>query len=287
MAFTGNIAWILEADIKSFFDSLVRAKLKEMLQERVADGSLLRLVGKCLHVGVLEGQQYTLPGEGTVQGSVISPLLGNVYLHHVLDRWFEDEVKGQLAGNAQLIRYADDFVIGFARLDDAEKCMALLQERFAAYGLTLHDEKTRLVAFRRPPRSQTEGKGPGNFDLLGFTVHWRRGRGGRWVLGLKTQSSRLRRSIRTISELCRSHRHSPLQQQHDALSQRLRGHFNYFGVSGNIGSLERIHRATCMVWYKWLRRRSQRGGRLTWERFEKYLEVHPLPQPRIAVQIWG
>jgi group II intron reverse transcriptase/maturase len=287
MSFTGNIAWILEADIKSFFDSLVRAKLLEMLQERVADGSLLRLVGKCLHVGVLEGERYMQPGEGTVQGSVISPLLGNVYLHHVLDRWFEDEVRGQLAGNAQLIRYADDFVIGFARLDDAEKFLALLKARFAAYGLTLHDEKTRLVAFRRPPRSQTEGKGPGNFDLLGFTVHWRRGRGGRWVLGMKTQRSRYQRSVRTISELCRSQRHDSLERQHDALSQRLRGHYGYFGVNGNVGRLEQIYRATEKVWFKWLRRRSQRARRLTWERFRKYLEAHPLPQPRITVQIWA
>lgn len=287
MSFTGNIAWILEADIRSFFDSLVRAKLMEMLQERVADGSLLRLVGKCLHVGVLDGERYMLPGEGTVQGSVISPLLGNVYLHHVLDRWFEDEVKSQLAGNAELIRYADDFVIGFAKLEDAEKCLELLKERFAVYGLTLHDEKTRLVAFRRPPKWQTRGKGPGTFDLLGFTVHWRRGRGGRWILGMKTQRTRLQRSIGAISELCRSQRHSPLQSQHVALSQRLLGHYGYFGVNGNARSLEQIYRATEDIWFKWLRRRSHRAKRLTWERFEKYLEARPLPLPRISIQVWG
>jgi group II intron reverse transcriptase/maturase len=286
MAFRGNVVWILEADIKSFFDSVVRAKLMEMLQERVADGSLLRLVGKCLHVGVLDGERYTLPGEGTVQGSVISPLLGNVYLHHVLDRWFEDEVKLQLAGEAGLVRYADDFVIGFARREDAEKCLALLSERFAAYGLTLHDEKTRLVAFRRPPRWLTAGKGPGTFDLLGFTVHWRRGRSKRWILGMKTQKARLQRSIRTISELCRRQRHSPLVRQHAALSQRLHGHYNYFGVNGNVGRLEQYLRAVERIWHKWLRRRSQRGNRLTWERFGKYLEARPLPQPRITVQVW-
>jgi len=146
--------WVLEADIVTFFDSLDRKRLEEMLQERVADGSLLRLVGKCLQVGVLDGEAFTTPDTGTAQGSVLSPLLGNVYRHHVLDRWFEREVRPRLKGRACLIRYADDFIIGFEHREDAERVMAVLGKRMQRYGLSLHPDKTRLVPFRQPERGQ-------------------------------------------------------------------------------------------------------------------------------------
>jgi RNA-directed DNA polymerase len=149
-----GVNWILEADIKSFFDSLDRTKLKKLLQIRVADGSLMRLIGKLLRVGVLDGEEYSEPDQGTAQGSALSPLLGNVYLHYVLDAWFDQAVLPLLSGRATLVRYADDFVIGFERRDDAERVMAWLHERMASYGLTLHPDKTRLLAFRRPPASQ-------------------------------------------------------------------------------------------------------------------------------------
>ncbi|MGH7429557.1 MAG: reverse transcriptase domain-containing protein, partial [Candidatus Methylomirabilaceae bacterium] len=168
----GKVRWILEADIASFFDSLDRSKLKEMLQVRIADGSLLRLIGKCLHVGVLDGAEYSEPERGTTQGSGLSPLLGNVYLHYVLDGWFEREVKPRLRGEATLIRYADDFVIGFEHLDDAKRVEAVLGKRLECYGLTLHPDKTRLIAFARPSASQRGGKGPNTFDFLGFTFYW-------------------------------------------------------------------------------------------------------------------
>ena len=154
----GKVSWILEADIVSFFDSLDRTKLKEMLQIRVADGSLLRLIGKCLHVGVLDGAEYSEPETGTAQGSVLSPMLGNVYLHYVLDLWFEHEVKPRLRGEAHLVRYADDFVMTFERQDDAERVMDVLGKRMGRFGLTLHPDKTRLLPFRRPPAWQTGGK---------------------------------------------------------------------------------------------------------------------------------
>ena len=166
----GKVSWMLEADIVSFFDSLDRTKLKEMLQIRVADGSLLRLTSKCLHVGVLDGEEYSEPDHGTPQGSVLSPLLGNVYLHYVLDVWFEREVKPRLGGAATLIRYADDFVIGFERHDDAVRVQAVLGKRLERHGLALHPDKTRLIAFERPPASQRSGKGPSTFDFLGFSV---------------------------------------------------------------------------------------------------------------------
>src|SRR5262252_9131563 len=160
----GEVSWILEADIASFFDSVDRKTLMKMLQARVADGSLLRLVGKCLHVGVLDGAEYTEPDLGTAQGSVLSPLLGNVYLHYALDLWFEREVKPHLRGKAILVRYCDDFVIGFERQDDAERVRDVLGKRLGRFGLTLHPDKTRLLPFWRPPVGQQKGKGPATFD---------------------------------------------------------------------------------------------------------------------------
>jgi group II intron reverse transcriptase/maturase len=282
----GVLNWVLEADIVSFFDSLDRKRLEEMLRERVADGSLLRLVGKCLQVGVLDGEAFTTPDTGTAQGSILSPLLGNVYLHHVLDRWFEREVGPRLKGRACLIRYADDFVIGFEHREDAERVLAVLGKRMQRYGLSLHPDKTRLVPFRQPERGQPGGKGPATFDFLGFTLYWRRTRTGRWRLGCKTRRARLGRAIGAVYDWCRSHRHRPVAEQHTALRQRIQGHFNYFGVNGNLKQLERLAYHARRAWFTWLRRRGQRV-RLTWGRFRDLLRAFPLPIPRLVVTIWG
>jgi group II intron reverse transcriptase/maturase len=281
-----EVSWILEADIVSFFDSLDRKKLKEMLGVRVADGSLLRLIGKCLHVGVLEGVELSTSETGTAQGSVLSPLLGNVYLHYALDLWFEQEVKPRLRGRATLIRYCDDFVIGFEQEDDARRVMDWLGKRLGRFGLALHPDKTRLLPFRRPPSEQKGGKGPATFDFLGFTFYWARSRKGRWGMSCKTRSASLRRIIRSIYDWCRRYRHSSVKDQHAALRRRIQGHFNYFGVSGNFRSLLLVIEQAKRSWYKWLCRRSQRK-RLTWERFVDLLRDFPLPRPRITVRIWG
>jgi group II intron reverse transcriptase/maturase len=281
-----EVNWIVEADIVSFFDSLDRDWLRKMLEVRIADGSLMRLIGKCLHAGVLDGAELTAPDEGTSQGSALSPLLGNVYLHYVLDLWFERAVKPALRGKAHLIRYADDFILGFEREDDARRVLDALHERMGRFGLTLHEDKTRLLPFRRPPARQQQGKGPATFDFLGFTFYWGRSRKRRWCMWCKTRRERLRRTIQSVAEWCRRHRHLPVRVQHAALTRRLRGHFNYFGVSGNLRSLMQLVEQTRRVWFKWLRRRSQRT-RLTWERFTVLLTVYPLPRPRITVRIWG
>lgn len=285
--FAGGVSWIVEADIQSFFDSIVRSMLMEMLRERVADKSLLRLIGKCLHVGVLEGEEFSEPDEGTAQGSILSPLLGNIYLHHVLDRWFEHDVCPRLRGRAHLVRYADDFIIGFEHEDDARRVMAVLYRRFERFGLRLHPDKTRIVPFGRPRSDQTEGKGPATFDFLGFTVYWTRSRRGKWLPRLKTRTARLRRAIVAIAEHCRRHRHEPVKRQHAALTRRLLGHNNYFGVNGNARCLGMLVQAAERAWWKWLSRRSQRAS-LTWQRFkERILRVFPLPRPAIRVQIWA
>jgi RNA-directed DNA polymerase len=282
----GEVRWIFEADIVSFFDSLDRTELKKMLEVRVADGSLLRLIGKCLHVGVLDGEAVVEPELGTVQGSVLSPLLGNIYLHYVLDRWFATEVKPRLRGKTTLLRYCDDFIIGFEREEDARRVRVVLEKRLERFGLTLHPDKTRLLPFWRPPTTQQSGQGPATFDFVGFTFYWRRTRTGHWRMGCKTRRASLRRAKQALYDWCRRHRHQSVEAQHAALSRRLRGHFNYFGVNGNFQSLLRLVGATKRAWYKWLCRRSQRK-RLTWERFTDFLRQRPLPRPRIMVRIWS
>jgi RNA-directed DNA polymerase len=284
--YKGEVSWILEADIKSYFDSINRKMLMEMLQKRVADGSIHRLVGKCLHVRVLDGEEYSNPEEGTTQGSVISPLLGNIYLHNVLDVWFEHEVRRGLRGKAILVRYADDVVMGFQRLDDAQQVMAALKQRMEQFGLTLHPEKTRLVAFHRPSTDQRDGKGPGTFDVLGFTWYWRRTRRGYWVPTCKTRRAKLKEAIQTLYAWCRSNRHLSIEEQHAALRRRIQGHFNYFGVNGNVPSLLTLWHFVRKAWHKWLNRRSQRAS-LTWARFEQLLADFPLPCPKVLVHIWA
>lgn len=281
----GEVNWILEADIESFFDSLDRKVLMEMLQERVADTSFLRLIGKCLHVGVLDSDEYSEPSEGTVQGSSLSPLLGNVYLHHVLDQWLERDVIPELGGKTLLVRYADDFVIGFEREDDAKRVWGVLGQRFERYGLRLHPEKTRLLPFGRPDKGEPKGKGPATFDLLGFTLYWRRTRNGSWMPSLKTRTARLRRAITAVAEWCRRHRHLSVKDQHAGLTKRIGGHFNYFGVNGNLRSMRKLLHYVVRAWRKWLSRRGQRKP-LNWTRFRGILQRFPLPAPRIKVQIW-
>ena len=204
----------------------------------------------------------------------------------MLDLGFETEVKPRLRGQATLIRYGDDFRIGFEREADARRVLAVLDKRLGRFGLTLHPDKTRLLPFGRPPQGQPSGKGPAPFDLVGFTCYWARSRKGRWGMWCKTRRARLRRAKKAIYDWCRRHRHQPVKAQHAALSQRVRGHFNSFGVSGNFRSMLRLVKATKRAWYKWLCRRSQRT-RLTWERFGDLLQQFPLPRPRITVRIWG
>ncbi|MCP4603867.1 MAG: group II intron reverse transcriptase/maturase [Proteobacteria bacterium] len=282
----GGANWILEADISSFFDTIDRSKVLEMLQKRIADKSFMRLIAKCLHVGVLDGAVFTRPEEGTVQGSIISPMLGNIYLHYVLDKWFESEVKIRLKGGATLVRYCDDFVICFEHLDDANRVIDVLGKRMSKYGLTLHPDKTRLIDFRRPPRGGNGSKGRDSFDFLGFTIFWKLNRDGRgWHQSMKTRSSRLTRAIRNAEKLCRSRRHRPIAEQHQALVRRIQGHYSYFGVNDNERSLSQLKYWVERSWYKWLNRRSQRS-RLNWERFKEVLRDFPFPKPRVYIDLW-
>lgn len=270
--------WVLEVDIRKFFDTLDHAHLQALLRRRVADGVLRRLVGKWLNAGVLEDGRLTFPDEGTPQGGVISPLLANIYLHEVLDRWFVEAVKPRLRGAAFLIRYADDFVICFAREEDARRVLAVLPRRFERYGLRLHPDKTRLLPFGSPNRSMLAAPPPQTFDFLGFTHYWGRTRKGLWAIKRKTASSRFSRAKRRIGEWCRSHRHEPLRLQHRTLAKKLKGHYAFYGITGNADAIDRFRRAVTKIWFQWLSRRSRR--RMGWQRFLELLDRYPLPQAR-------
>lgn len=274
--------WVLEADIQSFFDTLEHGALRTFLDERVTDGVIRRAIDKWLKAGVLEAGAVTHPDEGTPQGGVISPILANVFLHGVLDTWFETDVLPRLSGRAQLIRYADDFVVLFEREADARRVMDVLPKRFGKYGLTLHPDKTRLVKFTRPRRgggSGSGGHGPSSFDLLGFNHHWGLSRKGNWVVQRTTMSSRFTRALGRVREWCRTHRHLPIAEQCKALGQKMRGHFGYYGITGNSEALARFAREVERVWHRWLSRRSQRG-RMDWSHFKLLLTRYPLPPPR-------
>lgn len=279
----GNINWIVDADVSGCFDNIPRGQLQEVIRQRVNDGGIIRLIGKWLNAGVLEGEELYYPEKGTPQGGVISPLLANIYLHEVLDKWFEKEVKPRLKGRSFVVRYADDFVIGCELEGDALRIMEVMPKRFGRYGLTIHATKTKQVKFSRPGKKE-DGKGNGTFDFLGFTHYWGRSQKGNWVVKRKTAGKRLRRAGKRVWEWCRKNRHESIFEQQWKLSLKLRGHYQYYGIRGNYESLHAHFEYVKRAWRKWL---GSRGGkkRMTYERFSELLKVLPLPLPRIIHRI--
>ena len=292
-AMEGGGGWVLEVDIQGFFDHLDHGHLRSFLDRRVRDGVLRRAIDKWLKAGVLEEGQLRRPEGGTPQGGVISPLLANIYLHVVLDEWLEREVKPRLGGRARLVRYADDFVILFAREDDAQRVMEVLPKRLGKYGLTVHPEKTRLVDFGRPrgerkgesDREGRSGRRPETFTFLGFTLYWGRSRKGRSVVKRKTSKESFRRGLRQISQWLRDHRHWPIEVQHRRIERALRGHYGYFGLTGNADALSVFRHRVYRCWFYWLNRRSHRG-KMTWVRYARLIERYPLPPVRVVHSIY-
>jgi group II intron reverse transcriptase/maturase len=281
--------WIVEVDIRKFFDTVGHAHLREILRRRIGDGVLLRLIGKWLNAGVVEGLELSYSDEGTPQGGVVSPLLANIYLHDVLDEWFVRDIQPALAGHAEMFRFADDFVVLFASKRDAERFLAVLPKRFGKYGLTLHPDKTRMVPFRRPDRVDNDDDRPGTFNFLGFTHYWGLSRkpvakekppSKRWFAMRRTAKDRLRRTLRRLSEWCRWHRHDPLKTQHLMLVKKLEGHYGYYGITGNFLALAKVFYAAERIWRRALARRSQQ--RLPWSKMKRILARFPLPKPRIV-----
>jgi RNA-directed DNA polymerase len=274
--------WVLEVDVRKYFDSIDHAKLRELLSRRVTDGVVRRLIDKWLKAGVMERGQISYPGTGTPQGGVISPLLSNVFLHYVLDEWFAEQVQERLRGSSTLVRYCDDFVMLYACKEDAERVREVLGKRLAKFGLELHPEKTRLIDFRPPAeRAGAETTLPTTFVFLGFLHVWGKSRKGNAAMWQRTAKDRLARTLKAIHERCRSMRSWPLVEQHRRLCRMLKGHFAYFGISGNYRRLSSVVFGTMRFWRKWLSRRS-RTSQVTWERFHRVLARYPLPAPRIV-----
>jgi len=276
--------WVIDLDLRKYFDTIPHLPLREMFRRRIRDGVLNKLVLGWLKAGVLHEGKVTISEAGTPQGGIVSPLLSNLYLHEVLDDWFVREVQPGLKGAARVVRFADDAVICFRHKEDAERVLGQLEERMRRYGLKLHPEKTKLVDFRPPTGGQ--GKGAGSFNSLGFCFYWGRTRGGRAVVKLKTARDRLMRKIKATGEWLRDHRHEPVAEQHAQLSAKIRGHLQYYGVSFNSKSLWSFVNEVSRRWWRWLARR---GGKRywSWERMESFLATYPLPSPRIIHRLYG
>ena len=273
-----NINWILSADITGLFDNIAHHLLRDTIRLRVNDGGIIRLIGKWLKAGVAEGGEIIYPEKGTPQGGVISPVLSNIFLHYVLDDWYVKEVQPRMKGKCFLIRFADDFIMGFQMESDAKRLMEVLPERFNRFELELHPEKTKLIPFGKPPRS---GKPKGSLDFLGFTFYWGKSLKGNWVIKKQTARKRRNRFMRMLWNWCKENRHDPLKDQHEILCSKLRGFYQYFGVRSNYKVLEVVYEYAEKAWRRWLGRRD-RDGYISHEKFRRILRTFPLPRPRIV-----
>jgi hypothetical protein len=279
-----GIGWIVDADVRGYFDSIDRTRLPEVLHQRVNEGRILRLIGTWLRAGVREDGEWHHPETGVVPGGVIAPVLANIFLHHVLDAWFEREARPRMKGRCFLLRFADDFVIGCALETDARRIMTVLPKRFARFGLTIHLTKTALIAFRKPNARQASANGNGTFDFQGFTHDWTQSRRGFGVIKRRTARKRLRRTKKSLGRWCRLHRHAPLTYQYPMLCLKWRGHFRYDGIRGNFRLLEDVRRYAEQAWRYWLSRRSSKSP-IGWEPFQQLLATYVLPTPKIVHHI--
>lgn len=281
--------WILEVDLRKYFDSLNPAKLRQFLDRRVTDGVVRRLIDKWLKAGVLEDGQLYYPDTGTPQGGVVSPVLANIFLHYVLDEWFVAEVQPRRRGPSSLVRYADDFVMMFAYKDDAERVLEVLRKRLDKYGLQLHPDKSRMVDFRagqKPPHDRGETGRATTFNFLGFLHVGGKSRKGKAVVRQQTAKDRFARALKAINQQCRLMRHWPLREQHRRLCQMLKGHYGYFGISGNLKGIAALTHQARRCWRYWLSRRSNESY-VSWAAFERILETFPLPRPRVVHRYAG
>ena len=273
-----NINWIISADITGLFDNINHAMLKDLIRQRVNDGAILRLIGKWLNAGVMEGDILTYPDQGTPQGGVISPILSNIFLHYVLDDWFAKAALPRMKGRCFIVRYADDFIIGCEAKSDAERLMEVLPKRFSKFDLTLHPTKTTMIPFARPPRRNRKDERNGNFGFLGFTFYWGRTLKGGWSIKKMTARKRQNRFMKMLWLWCKANRHDPIQSQYETLCSKLRGFYQYYGVRSNYKALETVFEYAEKAWRRWLSRRSHKGKVLYDEMRKKY----SFPKPRIV-----
>ena len=281
--------WILDADIKGFFDHVSHQWLMTFLNDRIADPKFKRLIHKFLRAGVMEEGRFQPTKLGTPQGGILSPILANIYLHYSLDLWFEKVARGKLAGLARLVRYADDFIIGFQHLREAEEIKKLLTQRLAKFGLTLSEEKTKVIEFGRFATENAKRKGqtkPKTFDFLGITHYCAKTRDGRFMVGVRTEGKRMGRALLAVNVWLKRERSLPLKKLWPILASKLSGHYNYYGVSGNFISIARFYRRVKYWAFFYLNRRSQKKS-WNWEQFDRYLRSYPLPRPKLTYAIYN
>jgi RNA-directed DNA polymerase len=262
---------VIEVDMRKFFDTLDHTHLREILSHRMRDGVLTRLIGKWLNAGVMEDGHVSYPITGTPQGGVISPLLANIFLHEVIDEWFEQTVKPRLLGTGHLYRFADDIIIILSNERDAERVMNVLPQRLGKFGLNLHPDKTR--SFHFVPDEENS-----SFNLLGFTHYWGKSRRGYWAVKRKTDKGRFSAAIKRIGKWCRDNRPKPIPEQYRVLSAKLRGHYAYYGITGNAAGLSRFRNEVEILWLKWISRRSRKTPK-SWTKLKEILRRFPLPKP--------
>jgi group II intron reverse transcriptase/maturase len=273
----GPYDFIVEADIKGYFDNIDHEKLVEMLEKRIDDRALIRLIKKWLKAGILDTDGKVIhPVTGTPQGGIVSPILANVYLHYVLDLWFHQVVKKHCRGEACLIRYADDFVCAFQYQEDAERFYRVLGKRLGKFGLEVAAEKTRVIPLDRDPPSGKSG-----FEFLGFEFYWGKDRGGNPHLKRRTSRKKLKASLNLFAAWCEENRNLRLEMLFRRLNAKLRGYFNYYGVVGNFASLNQFFWQAMRILFKWLNRRSQRRS-FNWRGFQELLKHFRVEQPRIV-----
>lgn len=281
----GRIGWVLEADLKNFFGSLSHEWMLRFVEHRVGDPRLISLIRRWLKAGVMEDGAVHPSEEGTPQGGSISVLLSNLYLHYVLDLWFERVVRGRLRGEARLVRYIDDFVICFQYREDALRVENALRRRLGKFGLTLEPTKTKLVEFGLFAQRHAGKRGrrrPETIYFLGLTLYCTCNRKGNFKVGMRTEKSRLKRSLASLQDLMRQIRHYAIKEQVGEINAVLRGHYAYYGVAGNLRSLLKVYQAVQRYWRKMLCSRS-RDGRLNWDRFNQIKERNPLLRPKLRL----
>lgn len=277
-----GLRWVVDVDISKYFDPIDHGQLRDFLDQRVTDGVIRRMIDKWLKAGVREEGHLTRPTTGAPQGGVISPLLSNFYLHHVLDQWFEGTVRPRLKGCSQLVRYADDVVAAFEDHLSAKRFRAVLEKRLRRFGLRLHPTKTQFIDFRfKRPQGRHPATTETTFDFLGFTHVWGKSQRGKHVVRQVTAKDRYARGLATVNAWCRRYRHLSMRDQHTHLSRVIRGHCAYYGLTGNGRRLRWFHHQVERIWKKWLARRG-RHAHMTWARFSALMTRYALPRPHIV-----
>lgn len=285
---TRPVNYIVEVDIEKFFDSVRHYWLLRCIEERVSDPNFLWLIRRFLKAGIVEEGKWLKSHIGTPQGGVVSPLLANIYLHYVLDLWFERKYRPQARGYVQLIRYCDDFVVACESREDAGQFLIELSGRFSKFGLSLSTEKTKVIEFGRKAwkRSKDAGEKVSTFNFLGFTHYCATSRRGKFIVSRKTAKQNLARKLREIKEWVNKVRNMiPLREWWPILKAKLIGHYSYFGISGNMRCLRQFYRQVISLAFKWINRRSQKKS-MNWEKYQRYLKRFPLPTPRIYHSIY-